>query len=274
MTKEQKIEHLRRYFENQDDVVMAFVFGSQAKGYAREHSDWDIAVYLTNEDRDRELSMWSTLEGIVGAEVDLVVLNRASASIAWSAMRSGIALAINDRRAYLRQLLSVSLEANDWYYTAHLYHRIFERSASLSEEDRERLERTLQFLEEEVREFSVFEKLSWEEYADEKSKTKKREVERWAEQLVNACILVAEIVLASERVVIPETYRRMVERLGIIKPFDVGDFSKKLAAWTELKNLLAHEYLDYRWKEISVFIQTAGETYRTLVVRLREFLQQ
>ena len=45
---EEKIEKLKTYFEKCDDVVMAFLFGSQAKGYARIISDWDIGVYIRN----------------------------------------------------------------------------------------------------------------------------------------------------------------------------------------------------------------------------------
>ncbi|MBI3442992.1 MAG: nucleotidyltransferase domain-containing protein [Candidatus Sungbacteria bacterium] len=43
--QEEKINKLREYFEGRDDVVMAFLFGSQAKGYARPESDWDIGVF-------------------------------------------------------------------------------------------------------------------------------------------------------------------------------------------------------------------------------------
>ncbi|MFH1713261.1 MAG: nucleotidyltransferase domain-containing protein, partial [Candidatus Jacksonbacteria bacterium] len=37
---------LKTYFKNRDDVLMAFLFGSQAKGYSTKRSDWDIGVYL------------------------------------------------------------------------------------------------------------------------------------------------------------------------------------------------------------------------------------
>ncbi len=36
--REEKLQKLKEYFENRDDVVMAFVFGSQAQDRAHEGS--------------------------------------------------------------------------------------------------------------------------------------------------------------------------------------------------------------------------------------------
>lgn len=261
---------LREYFERRDDVLMAFIFGSQAKGYARAHSDWDVAVYIIEEDREREQNIWGDVENIVGSEVDLVILNRAPASLVWTILRTGVPLTMKNRRQYLSFMLSASHEANAWYHTAREYHRIFERSASLTEEDRERLERTIQFLEEETVDYSKFQRLSWEDYSS--NRAKKREVERWAEQLVNAAIDIAEIVLASKRVVIPETYRMIVRTLSTVPPFNQDDLCEKLSPWVELRSILAHEYLDYRWKELNTFIQESEPLWRALIERTKEFL--
>lgn len=40
------LEKLKDYCAKRDDVILAFLFGSQAKGLTRPSSDWDIAVYL------------------------------------------------------------------------------------------------------------------------------------------------------------------------------------------------------------------------------------
>lgn len=269
--REQKIEKLKDYFEKRDDVVMAFLFGSQAKGYARRVSDWDIGVYLKQEDREKEHKIWGDIENIVQSEVDLIVLNRASATVAWAAVR-GIPLAIKDRRVYLYFLLQVSHEANAWYDTALDYYRVFQRSASLSDEDRERLERAVQFLEQEAGEYNVFKNLTWQEYNTDR--VKKRNVERWAEQLMNAAIDIAEIVLASERRVLPDNYHLLMRTLGTVVPFNKDDTHEKLAEWTKLRNILAHEYLDYRWKELERFVSETGPLFRSLSHALQEFLQK
>ena len=276
MDNEQGIQALKEYFAQRDDVVMAFLFGSQAKGYARITSDWDIGVYFQNEEENRvqEQEIWTAVEHIVERNVDMVVLNRAPAPIAWSVIREGIPLAILDRHVYLRVLLKTSHEANAWFHTAREYHRIFERSASLSEVDRGRLERAVQFLEQEVKDFAVFKKLTWQEYADERSKTKRREVERWVEQLMNVVIDTAELILASERVVIPETYQHMIYALGLIKPFSHDDTCGRLAKFTDLRNILAHEYLDNRWKEIGAFLTETQQLFLVFIGHVKKFLEE
>lgn len=47
--REQKIEQLKDYFAERDDIVMAFLFGSRAKSRSQALSDWDIGVYFTPE---------------------------------------------------------------------------------------------------------------------------------------------------------------------------------------------------------------------------------
>lgn len=264
------IQKLEDYFASREDVTLAFLFGSRAKGYARKVSDWDIAVYLSEEDRAREQEIWSDVEEILGAETDLVALNRAPASVVWTVMRTGVILTLKNRRAYLRLLRSANHEANAWHDTAARYHRVFERSSSLSEEDREQLEQIIDFLSQEVSDWGKFKELSWQEY--ESDRAKKREVERWAEQLVNAVIDAAGIVLASERRMIPETYRLMVRALGAVPSFDAGETCERLAHWTGLRNLLAHEYLDYRWKELSLFIQEAEPLFGDYIRQVKAFL--
>ena len=43
--KQPEIQQLKEYFERQDDVSMAFVFGSYAKGRETAESDFDVAIY-------------------------------------------------------------------------------------------------------------------------------------------------------------------------------------------------------------------------------------
>ncbi|MBI3442814.1 MAG: nucleotidyltransferase domain-containing protein [Candidatus Sungbacteria bacterium] len=114
---------------------MAFLFGSQAKGYARVTSDWDIGVYFNpssphklelEEDRDypAEHEIWGAVEKIVHAEVDLLVLNRAPASVADTAIR-GVPLAVKDTRLWLEFLLRVTSEAIDFRKTAREYAEVY-----------------------------------------------------------------------------------------------------------------------------------------------------
>jgi hypothetical protein len=117
----EKIENLRCYFAEREDVAFAFLFGSQARGTATRNSDTDIAVYFTPTGEERfeyqgetvypaENGVWDALERIAGSGVELIVLNRTSAVISASALR-GIPLHIRDWSLYIDFLLVATDEA-------------------------------------------------------------------------------------------------------------------------------------------------------------------
>jgi predicted nucleotidyltransferase len=115
---------LTQYFEKRNDIAFAFLYGSQAHGYATRLSDVDIAVYFYPRERrpieyesennyDGEDEIWGDLERFLKKEVELLVLNRAAATVAASAIK-GIPLAINDWGLYLDFMLVISDVAADF----------------------------------------------------------------------------------------------------------------------------------------------------------------
>lgn len=115
---------LKRYFENREDVAFAFLYGSQAHGYATKLSDVDIAVYFYPQERhpieyesehdyEGEDEIWGDLERLLKKEVGLLVLNRAAATVAASAIR-GAPLTINDWGLYLDFMLIITDVAIDF----------------------------------------------------------------------------------------------------------------------------------------------------------------
>ena len=105
------MDEIMEYLKNRKDVAFAFLYGSYAKGFATGLSDVDIAVYFYPQKRhpvefeekhfyDGENEIWGCLQKILKKEVEILVLNRAPASVAASAIR-GIPLAINDWGLYL-----------------------------------------------------------------------------------------------------------------------------------------------------------------------------
>ncbi len=118
------VEKLGNYFEKRDDIVMAFLFGSWAKGHEGTESDIDIAVYFkpennilewesTDSQYESEREIWLDIERIVEKDVDLLVLNRAAATVADSALR-GYPIIIKDRNLYMDFLLRITSEAIDF----------------------------------------------------------------------------------------------------------------------------------------------------------------
>ena len=98
---------LEHYFASLDEVVLAYLFGSHARGRAWKHSDVDVAVLLVGHpDDDRCFDV--RLEVIGGMmdifqtdDVDVLVLNQAPPALRYAVLRDGILLFCRDRQAMI-----------------------------------------------------------------------------------------------------------------------------------------------------------------------------
>jgi predicted nucleotidyltransferase len=127
---------LRDYFSQREDVLMSFIFGSWAKDQEGLESDLDIAVYFKPKTGilewqgdsyfETEKKIWLEIEKIVEREVDFLVLNRAPATVADTALR-GIPVVIKDRKSYMDFLLKVTSEAIDFRQWVDGYWKLKER---------------------------------------------------------------------------------------------------------------------------------------------------
>ncbi len=109
-SKEKIIEVLKGYFEDKDEVLLAFLFGSVSRVHYGVLSDIDVAVYLKNG--VNEIKIWCEIERLLKEEVDMLVLNQANPILAWEAIK-GIPLTVKDRGLYLDLILELSWEAED-----------------------------------------------------------------------------------------------------------------------------------------------------------------
>lgn len=261
---------------------MAYVFGSAAKGTATTESDVDIAVYFTPKEKalewedteahfPEEDAIWSDVERIIGRRVDLVVLNRAPAGIVATVFQEGISLVMKDQALYLRLFLLVTFAAEDFMGFVSDYWDIMQRSRSLSDIDRQRLMRITSFLEEELSAVGKFTDIDQRVY--EANDDMRRNMERWAENIVNASIDIAKILLASEKKRIPQTYREALSELSLLDGFD-GATAEQLASFAKLRNILAHEYLDIRFSHLHRFAREGEKSYRALVDFVKKKLEK
>src|SRR3989344_1629228 len=274
--REAKIQKLKDYFEKRDDVVMAFLFGSQGTGRARKNSDWDIAVYFkpiihgeleVHREFPQQSRMWEDMECLTETEVDLLVLNRAKPSLVFSVLNSGMPLAMKDRTLYLHLLVKTHYEAVDFWNFVYDFWKIRERSHSLSVEDRATLIEHLVFFENEWKDVGVFKQMDWNTYANEQDRSARRNIERWVENLVMVSLDIAKIILASESKDVPQTYKEVLRALGGLY-LDIS-LADEFASFADLRNLLAHEYLDYRWEHIRTFISSAEKIYPRIIEKLK-----
>ena len=85
------------------NVAFAFLFGSWITGRQRPGSDLDLAIYYRSPPAGfAVLETRNELSNRVGMEVDLVILNTASAFLRHQVMKTGTRLVLNDLRAYRR----------------------------------------------------------------------------------------------------------------------------------------------------------------------------
>ncbi|MEW5766136.1 MAG: HepT-like ribonuclease domain-containing protein [bacterium] len=260
-----KLERLEKYFKENENVALSFIFGSSVKGFAGEDSDVDIGVYL--RDIKEEDKIWSEICKIMEKEIDLVLLNNVPPTLISNVFKTGIPLVIKDRYLYLDTYLTATLEAEDFYEFVRDYWRIYSRSSSLIPEDKVRLMERIQFLESEFQEIKGFESLTFREYQEDK--VKRRNIERWTENIVNATIDIAKIILASEKKEIPKTYEQSLSNFGFFMGFKEEE-AKKLSSFARLRNILAHEYLDIIYDRIKDFIREA----RILFPKILDFLSR
>lgn len=139
----------------------------------------------------------------------------------------------------------------------------------MRKEERERLIRLLDYLESEVDDYPAFSQLTWETY--QKDKVKRRNVERWIENIVMSSIDIAKILLASENRPIPGSYKEILYNIGLIGDFN-EEFGKKLSRWAGLRNIVVHEYLDIRWRNIKEFIRESEPVFRELIKGVRKIV--
>lgn len=82
------------------------------------------------------------------------------------------------------------------------------REKPLKKEVRYRLIKHISFLKNELKDYETFITLTYEEY--DQDRNKRRNVERWAENIVNSSIDIARVIVVSEGLTLPDTYKEVI----------------------------------------------------------------
>ncbi len=245
-------------------LLFGFLFGSAVAGRLRSDSDLDVAVYQASggyleieaaRDLDREADIQLALERATGRNVDLLLLNRAPASVCAAALLSGRPVLVRDRAFCTRYFLAVTAVASDFLETEREYRAIRNRSRSLSAIDRSRLERILDFIGTELQDRDQFRGVTLDRYQGDRDL--RRNLDRWVEMLINAAIDTGKIVLASERRDVPYTYGQILAELEAVERF--SDLAGRLRPLAALRNVLAHEYLELRFGRVQPFVASGAD---------------
>ena len=275
----EKIDQLKSYFAGRDDVLLAYLFGSQARGEPHTHSDWDVAVYFkprtgaleyqTGEYYDAEGEIQNDLARMLNADIDLIVINHAPATIVFSALR-GIELAQKDYWSYSTLLLQSMFDAIDYRAVVQDYFQIAARSQSLNPIDKDRVAKISTFLVNEVHDLEKL--IEMNQLVYQQDKNMQRSLDRCVENVANATIDIAKILVSSNKIHLPETYEQMILALQAVDDFD-PTHAEALSKSASMRNLLAHQYLDLRFRGIAAFVQKTLPSFKYLCSFLVELLK-
>lgn len=275
------IDKLKRYFAQHPEVLFAYLFGSSARGVETEDSDIDIAVYFNPLNKNVEYEerreypqeaeiRFDLISMLETDNVDLVVLNQTYPVLASSIVEDGIPLVVKNENLFWEFYMLIDTEAKDFYSFVQDYWQIYQEAKSLTPQAKVRLLERTQYLDIELQEVAVFKNMTFDIYRQDK--VQRRNIERWVENIANATIDIAKIILASEKKQMPKSYKDAL--------FDFGFFfalrekeARKFSEVANLRNLLAHEYLNLLYEKIRDFLINISPFYEGLINFLKNYLK-
>lgn len=117
-------------FEGRGEVLVAYLYGSVARGQTHNQSDIDIGVLLAEcyePDPLYEALLSSELGRVSGAETEVRVLNKGSITFLHQVLKHGILLFSRDDRARIRFETDVYSRYLDFKHFYDSFNRIRER---------------------------------------------------------------------------------------------------------------------------------------------------
>jgi uncharacterized protein YutE (UPF0331/DUF86 family) len=128
---------------------------------------------------------------------------------------------------------------------------------TLDRAQKESLIRRISFIEAELADLSEFANIDYLTYSSDRKSG--RNIERILENVLNASIDIAKILMAREELELPGSYREVFLKLGEAKLLD-ANLAQNLADLTRVRNILSHQYLDIKWQTIKDFLDNGKQT--------------
>lgn len=129
--------------------------------------------------------------------------------------------------------------------------------------------RRLEFVRSELHDIGDLLPMDYRTYHEDRST--RRNLERIVENVVNASCDIGKIILTQFESPMPESYRGIFVRLAEVR-FLNDSLSRSLIENTQLRNVLAHQYLDIKWEHIKYFTEHGIEPVRQFLRAVEEWL--
>lgn len=114
---ENPAEKLRELFNENEEIILAFLFGSAVSGRLTKDSDIDIAVLFNRlPDIADILDMKEAASAAAGRAVDMVVLNDSSPVIRMQVLKNGTVIRKKDEASYSNFFVKTVKEYDDLKY--------------------------------------------------------------------------------------------------------------------------------------------------------------
>ncbi|MCE8423052.1 MAG: nucleotidyltransferase domain-containing protein [Candidatus Methanoperedens sp.] len=130
-------KELTEYFSSKDSVILAYLFGSTARGNAGRLSDVDIGVMLDEklskkDSFDLEMKLISEIAILIKKnKIDLVVLNEAPLLLSYNIIKSGIILKSDETERVKFETKILSKYMDEKYYIQRHTQETLERIAEV-----------------------------------------------------------------------------------------------------------------------------------------------
>lgn len=109
LSREIIIEKLQTFFQEQEEIIAVYLFGSWAKDQASHPKDVDVAILLPEpvttapqEHLDQWIHYRDKLQSNFSEEVDLVILNTANPILKQQIFFHGIQIGLRNKEEYLK----------------------------------------------------------------------------------------------------------------------------------------------------------------------------
>ncbi|OGC21704.1 hypothetical protein A2291_08230 [candidate division WOR-1 bacterium RIFOXYB2_FULL_42_35] len=125
------------------------------------------------------------------------------------------------------------------------------------------------FAQAEIKDLTAYNDLNYKQYCDDKNL--RRLVDRMIENITNAVIDLAKIIISEKNIEMPDSYAGIMEEIArVLKLSDQNKSS--LVQVSKLRNILAHEYMEIKFEKIKDFIVKHQETVKLVIKKTADLL--